>query len=98
MNLIKFKDCTSLMYSVHLVNWYERIYIYRSQAFSDPSHHPSQTITPSVTTDSREQKTGDFKAVANSPSRKNRKIQDLDRFEQFLKQNQDKTQRQIAEL
>ena len=46
----------------------------------------------------REQKTGDFKAIANSPSRKNRKIQDLDRFEQFLKQHQDKTQRQIAEL
>ncbi len=46
----------------------------------------------------REQKTGDFKALANSPSRKNRKIQDLGRFEQFLKQHQDKTQRQIAEL
>ena len=30
----------------------ESIAIYRSQAFSDPSHHPSQTITPSVTTDS----------------------------------------------
>ena len=46
----------------------------------------------------REQKTGDFKAIANLPSRKNRKIQDLDRFEQFLKQHQDKTQGQIAEL
>ena len=46
----------------------------------------------------REQETGDFKAIANFPSRKNRKIQDLARFEQFVKQHQDKTQQQIAEL
>ena len=46
----------------------------------------------------REQETGDFKAIANFPSRKNWKIQDLERFEQFVKQHQDKTQQQIAEL
>ena len=46
----------------------------------------------------REQETGDFKAIANFPSRKNRKIQDLARFEQFVKQHQDKTQQQMAEL
>ena len=46
----------------------------------------------------REQDTGDFKASANFPSRENRKIQDLDRFEQFVKQHQDQTQQQIAEL
>lgn len=47
---------------------------------------------------SREQETGDFKAIVNRPPRENRKIQDLERFEQFVKQYQDKTQQQMADL
>jgi transposase len=46
----------------------------------------------------RERETGDFKASAKLPSRNNRKIQDLDRFKQLLKQHQDKTQKKIAQL
>ncbi|MGL5079350.1 MAG: IS630 family transposase, partial [Waterburya sp.] len=46
----------------------------------------------------REQKTGDFKANAKRPARKNRKIQDLERFKQFVQQHQDKTQKQMASL
>lgn len=46
----------------------------------------------------RERETGDFKAIAKLPSRNHRKIQDLDRFKQFVKQHQDKTQQKIAEL
>ena len=46
----------------------------------------------------REEETGDFKAKVNRTSRNNRKIQDLDKFEQFVKQHQDKTQKVIAEL
>ncbi len=40
----------------------------------------------------REQETGDLKAIVNRPPRENRKIQDLERFKQFVKQYQDKTQ------
>lgn len=46
----------------------------------------------------REQETGDFKAIVNRPSRENRKIQDLERFKQFVKQYKDKTQQQMADL
>ena len=46
----------------------------------------------------REQETGDFKAIAKRPPRENRKIQDLERFKQFVKQHQDKTQQQMADL
>lgn len=46
----------------------------------------------------REQKTGDFKAIAKFPTRKNRKIQDLERFKQFVQQNKHKTQKQMADL
>jgi transposase len=46
----------------------------------------------------REKETGDLKAIAKKPSRNNRKIQDLDRFNRFLQQHQDRTQQQIAEL
>lgn len=46
----------------------------------------------------RERETGDFQAVANRPTRENRKIQDWERFEQFVKQHQDKTQQQMADL
>ncbi len=46
----------------------------------------------------REQERGDFKAIANHPPRENRKIQDLERFKQFVKQHKDKTQQQIADL
>jgi transposase len=46
----------------------------------------------------REQATGDFKAVSDRPMKDNRKIQDLERFRQFIKQYQDKTQQQIADL
>jgi len=41
----------------------------------------------------REEETGDFKAITKRPSRDNRKIQDLTRFQQFVKQHQDKTQK-----
>ena len=34
---------------------------------------------------SREQETGDFKAIAKRPPKNNRKIQDLERFKQFVK-------------
>ena len=37
----------------------------------------------------REQETGDFKAIANRPTRENRKIQDLGRFKQFVQKNKD---------
>ena len=47
---------------------------------------------------SREQETGDFKAIVNRPCRENRQIQDLERFKQFVKQYQDKTQQQMADL
>jgi len=46
----------------------------------------------------REQETGDYKALANRPPRENRKIQALERFKQFVKQHQDKTQQQMADL
>ncbi len=46
----------------------------------------------------RERETGDFQAIANRPARENRKIQDLERFKQFVQQNQDKTQQQMADL
>lgn len=46
----------------------------------------------------REKETGDFRAIAERPIRKNRKIQDLEKFRQFVKQHQDKTQQQIADL
>ena len=46
----------------------------------------------------REQETGDFKAIANRPIREERKIQDLKRFKQFVKQHKDKTQQQMADL
>lgn len=46
----------------------------------------------------RERETGDYSAIANRPTRENRKIQDLQRFKQFVKQHQDKTQQQMAEL
>ncbi len=46
----------------------------------------------------REQETGDFKAVAERPTREERKIQDLERFKQFVKQHKDKTQQQMADL
>ncbi len=42
----------------------------------------------------REQETGDFKAIAKRPPKNNRKIQDLERFKQFVRQHQDKTQQQ----
>jgi transposase len=52
----------------------------------------------------REQETGDFKAmpsasfaIAKRPPKNSRKIQDLERFKQFVRQHQDKTQQQIAE-
>ena len=45
----------------------------------------------------REQETGDFKAIVERPPKNNRKIQDLERFKQFVRQHQDKTQQQIAE-
>ena len=47
---------------------------------------------------SREQETGDFQAIANHPPRENRKIQDLEKFKQFVRQYQDKTQQQMADL
>ena len=40
----------------------------------------------------------DFKAIANRLTRENRKIQDLEKFRQFVKQHQDKTQQQMADL
>ena len=46
----------------------------------------------------REQRTGDFKAIAKYPTRANRKIQDLENFKQFVQQHQDKTQQQMADL
>ncbi len=46
----------------------------------------------------REQETGDFKAIANRPTRENRKIQDLEKFRQYLLHHQDKTQQQMADL
>ena len=46
----------------------------------------------------RERETGDFQAYANRPARENRKIPDLERFKQFVQQNQDKTQQQMADL
>ena len=46
----------------------------------------------------RERETGDFQAIANRPARENRKIQDLERFKQFVKQHRDQTQQQIADL
>ena len=46
----------------------------------------------------RERETGDFQASANHPTRENRKIQDWERFNQFVKQHKDKTQQQIADL
>ncbi|WP_319418980.1 IS630 transposase-related protein [Pleurocapsa sp. FMAR1] len=46
----------------------------------------------------RERETGDFQAIIQLLSRDNRKIQDLNRFRQFVKQHQDKTQQKIAEL
>ncbi len=46
----------------------------------------------------REKETGDYSAIANRPPRENRKIQDLERFKQFVKQHQDKTQQQMADL
>jgi transposase len=46
----------------------------------------------------RERETGDFKASANRPTRENRKIQNLERFKQFVKQHKDKTQQQMAHL
>lgn len=46
----------------------------------------------------RERETGDFQASANHPTRENQKIQDWERFKQFVKQHKDKTQQQIADL
>ncbi|MEL7406245.1 MAG: helix-turn-helix domain-containing protein, partial [Cyanobacteria bacterium J06558_2] len=44
-----------------------------------------------------EQATGDFKAIAKRPPKNNRKIQDLERFQKFVRQHQDQTQQQIAD-
>ena len=46
----------------------------------------------------REREPGDFQALTNRPTRENRKIQDLERFKQFVKQHRDQTQQQIADL
>jgi transposase len=46
----------------------------------------------------REKETGELKAIAKKLSRNNRKIHELDKFEQFVQQHQDKTQQQIADL
>lgn len=46
----------------------------------------------------RERETGDFQAIANRPTRENRKIQDWERFKQFVKQHEEKTQQQMADL
>ena len=46
----------------------------------------------------RERETGDYSAIANYPTKENRKIQDLERFKQFVKQHKDKTQQQMADL
>ena len=46
----------------------------------------------------RERETGDFQAIANRPTRENRKIPDLERFKQFVQQHKDKTQQQMADL
>ena len=46
----------------------------------------------------RERETGDFQAIANRPTRENRKIQDLERSKQFVKQHKDQTQQQMADL
>lgn len=46
----------------------------------------------------RERETGDFKAIAERPTRENRKIQELQKFKQFVKQHKDKTQQQMADL
>jgi transposase len=53
----------------------------------------------------REEETGDYRAmpsasfaIANRPTKENRKIQDWERFKQFVKQHKDKTQLQMADL
>jgi transposase len=46
----------------------------------------------------RERETGDYQAIANRPTRENRKIQDWERFKGFVKQHKDKTQQQMADL
>ena len=46
----------------------------------------------------REQETGDYRAIAKRPTREDRKIQDLEKFKQFVKQHKDKTQQQMADL
>jgi transposase len=46
----------------------------------------------------RERETGDCQVNTNRPTRENRKIQDWQRFKQFVKQHKDKTQLQMADL
>ncbi len=36
--------------------------------------------------------------IANRPTRENRKIQDWERFKQFVKQHEEKTQQQMVDL
>lgn len=47
----------------------------------------------------REQETGDFRAKQTGKSKgKFQKIQDLDKFREFVRQNGERTQKQLAEL
>jgi transposase len=46
----------------------------------------------------RERETGDFQAITKAGKGRKPKIQDLEKFREFVRENQDKTQKQMAEL
>ena len=46
----------------------------------------------------REKETGEFQAVANPNKGRRAKIKDEDKFRKFVRENSDKTQKQMAEL
>ncbi len=46
----------------------------------------------------REREQEIYSAIANRPIRENRKIQDWERFKQFVKQHQEKTQQQLEKF
>ncbi len=46
----------------------------------------------------REKETGDYQAIANSNKGRKTKITDEDKFRKFVRENSDKTQKQMAEL
>jgi hypothetical protein len=46
----------------------------------------------------REKETGDYQSKANSTKGRNPKIQDREKFREFVREHSDKTQKQIAQL